>query len=127
MKSRLLITLAVLATFTGALAAKTPIQKARTHLENARSLLTQKEEGGGKRKRKATIPNVINALNDAEVSLQEARNNKGTTLNAALKFIAEAKAELEAAKAGAEAEHLNKAQKAIDEALKRVLQGIHAK
>ena len=132
MKTRLFITLAVLSCFAVTLSAKkpgphSPIEEAKDHLEHAHSLLTAKEEGAGgggkKKKRKASIPNIINALNNAEVSLTEAKNNKGTNTSVALKFIAEAKTELEAA-IGDEGDHLPKAEKAIDEALKRVMEAI---
>ena len=128
MKKYLSIVLAVVASFTSGLAAKEPIQKARHDLERAHSMLTAQSEGGkgGIGKNKATLPNIVAALSDAEVSLNGANNNKGTNLNVALKFIAEAKAELEAAKGGGD-EHLDKAQKAIEEALKRVMQGIKHK
>src|SRR4051794_19722846 len=131
MNRRLFIVIAVLASFAGALCAKkpgphSPIEEARDHLEHAHSMLTAKEEGaGGKKKRKkVSIPGIINVLSNAETSLAEAKNNKGTNTNVALKNIADAKTELEASKSGDEEAHLQKAEAAIDEALKHVMEAI---
>lgn len=131
MNSRSVVGFLLLLSLISSLSAKkpgrhSPIEEARDHLEKAHSLITMKEEGGGtgKKRGKANIPNIINVLTDAELRLSEAKNNKGSNTDVALKFIADAKSELEAAKAGSEAEHLQKAEKAIDEALKRVMQGI---
>ena len=131
MKKHLCIVLAAALSLIGidsaSAGAKYPIQQARAHLEHAHSLLTAKEEGGGGKKGKkgkATIPDIINALNNAEVSLGEAKKSNGTNTNVALKFIADAKTELETAKGG-EGDHLEKAEKAVNEALKRVMVVIH--
>jgi hypothetical protein len=126
MKSRLFIALALLASLVVPVHAKkpgphSPIEEARNSLEHAHSLLTKKEEGAGGKK--ARIPNIINALDNAETRLAEAKNNKGTHTNDALKYIAQAKTELEAAKTGG-AEHLAAAETALDEAMKRVMLGI---
>lgn len=121
MKTRFFMVLTVLACFTGNLLALTPVQEARNHLEHAIGLINKKEEGAGK-KRKTSIPNLISVLSNTELRLNEVKNNKGTNVNAALQFVAEAKKELEAAKKGAEEEHLQKAEAALQEALKRVRQ-----
>jgi hypothetical protein len=123
MKTRILITLAVLICFSGSLWADTPVQEARNHLEHAIGLLNKKEEGAGK-KRKTSIPNIISVLSNTEARLNEVKKNKGTNVNAALEFVATAKVELEAAKSGAESEHLQKAETAMQEALKSVLKMI---
>jgi hypothetical protein len=125
MKTYLSIALALLVCFvtpTHAGKARRPIEEAKDALDRAHSLVTKKEEGGGGKK-KASIPNIINALDNAENHLNEAKNDKGTHTNDALKYITEAKTELQAAKGGGE-EHLAAAEKAIDEALKRVMLGI---
>ncbi|MBL9134063.1 MAG: hypothetical protein JNG86_22815 [Verrucomicrobiaceae bacterium] len=123
MNTRLFITLTVLAGFAGGLFALTPVQETKNHLEKALSLLTKKEEGtSGKKKSKKLLPDLIVLLSKAEVSLNGVNSNKGTNTNMALKFMAEAKTELEAAKTADEAAHVAKAQTAIQEALKRVLQ-----
>lgn len=127
MKTPLLIALATLASFGTVLAAAPyPIQKARAHLERAHNLLANREANGGGNKGnedKAKFPNIVAALSDAELSLSEVKDNKGTNTNVALKYIAEAKSELDAAKDG-QGDHLQKAQTAIQEALKRVMQSI---
>ncbi|MCE9611812.1 MAG: hypothetical protein K8R23_16550 [Chthoniobacter sp.] len=125
MKKLIIIALAALTSFSGALAAQYPIQAARTDLERAHSLVTTMQAGGpgGIGKNKATIPNIIAALSDAELSLDAVKNNKGTNTNVALKFTAAAKTEVNLAKDGKDA-HLEAAKKAIEEALERVMQGI---
>lgn len=120
MKTRILFTLVALFCFSGSLLALTPVQEARNHLEHAIALLNKKEEGAG-RKRKTSIPNIISVLSNTETRLNEVKKNKGTNVNAALEFVAAAKAELEAAKSGDESEHLGKAETALQEALKRVV------
>ena len=119
MKTRILITLTALIYLSGTLLADTPVQEARNRLEHAIGLLNKKEEGAGK-KRKVSIPNIISILSNTEVRLNEVKKNKGTNVNVALEFVATAKAELEAAKSGAESDHLEKAEAALQEALKRV-------
>lgn len=81
---------------------------------------------GGIGKSRADLPNLLTALTDAELSLESVNKSTGTGKNVALKFIAEAKAEAGAATDG-KSEHLPKAQKAIEEALKRVMQAIDRK
>lgn len=127
LKKLLVVATAICVGFTCSLSAKTPIQKARRDLERAHSMLTAASEGGkgGIGKNKATIPNIVTALDEAEVGIGLTKKSNGTSANAALKFIAEAKAELEAAK-GAQGDHYQKAQKAIEEALKRVMQIIQS-
>jgi hypothetical protein len=120
MKTQIFTTLTALVCFWGALLALTPVQEARNHLEHAIGLLNKKEEGAGK-KRKTSIPNIISVLSNTEVRLNEVKKSKGTNVNVALEFVATAKVELEAAKSGAETEHLQKAEAALQEALKRVL------
>ncbi|MDB6007522.1 MAG: hypothetical protein JWR15_4509 [Prosthecobacter sp.] len=120
MKTRILTTLTVLICFCGSLLADTPVQEARNHLEHAIGLLNKKEEGVGK-ERKTSIPFIISVLSNTEERLDEVKKNKGTNVNAALEFVATAKVELEAAKTAAESEHLQKAEAALQEALKRVL------
>ncbi|WP_395737141.1 hypothetical protein [Prosthecobacter sp.] len=119
MKTRLLIPLTALLCFTTPLAADTPVQEARNHLEHAIGLLNKKEEGAGK-KRRTSIPNILSILSNTETRLNEVKKNKGTNVNAALEYVATAKTELEAAKSGSESEHLDKAEAALQEALKRV-------
>ncbi|WP_395752300.1 hypothetical protein [Prosthecobacter sp.] len=119
MKTQLFIPLTVLLCFSAPLLADTPVQEARNHLEHAIGLLNKKEEGAGK-KRKTSIPNILSVLSNTEARLNEVKKNKGTNVNAALEYVATAKTELEAAKAGAESEHLDKAEAALQEALKRV-------
>lgn len=123
MKTQILTTLTALICFSGSLLAITPVQEARNHLENAIGLINKKEEGAGK-KRKTSIPNILSILSNTEERLNEVRKNKGTNINVALEFVATAKTELEAAKSGAESEHLEKAKTALQEALKRVLKMI---
>lgn len=119
MKTRFFVSLMALFCFSAPLLADTAVQEARNHLEHAISLLNKREEGAGK-KRKTSIPNIISVLSNTEVRLNEVKKNKGTNANVALEFVATAKTELEAAKSGAESEHLEKAEAALQEALKRV-------
>lgn len=119
MKLRLFLAFALLAFSTANLLALTPVKEARNHLEHALGLLNKKEEGAGT-KRKTSIPFILSVLSNTEVRLKEIRGNKGTNINAALQFVAEAKTELEAAKEGRESELLQKAEAALQEALKRV-------
>lgn len=115
--------LTVFLCFCSTLLALTPVQEARNHLERAIGLLNKKEQGAGK-KRLISLPNIISILSNTESSLNEVKKNKGTNIHVALKFVATAKAELEAAKSGAESEHLEQAEAALQEALKRVLKMI---
>ena len=123
-RQHLLIALATVASFTTSFAAaQTPIQEARQHLERAHTLLVKKEEGDVGKKAMPKYGNIVAALSAAEVSLNEVKKNKGSNTNVALKFTAEAKAEVDLAKDGG-SDHLDKAQTAIEQALKRVMQSI---
>jgi len=119
MKTQLSVTLVVFICLSCPLVGNTPVQEARNLLEPALGLLNKKEEGAGK-KRKTSIPNIISVLFNTEERLNEVKKNKGTNVNAALEFVASAKKELEAAKSEDTAEHLDKAEAAIKEALQRV-------
>jgi hypothetical protein len=101
-----------------------PIEQARHHLERAHDLINKKEGGAVAKKGKKDIPNIINVLGEAETSLAETKNNKGSNTSVSLKLIADAKAELEAAKGGQEEAHLSKADEDIQDALKHVMQAI---
>lgn len=88
-------------------------------------MVTQLKAGGkgGIGKNQANLPNLLTALSDAELSLAGVKNDKGTHTNVALKFVAEAKAQLANVKEGSPA-GLDEVQKSIEEALKRVMQAI---
>ena len=101
-----------------------PVEQARFHLERAHDLLNKKEDGAVSKKGKTDIPNIINVLEKAETSLNETKNNKGSNTPVALKLIADAKAELEAAKGGQQDAHLSKADADIQDALKHVMQAV---
>lgn len=123
MKTRTLTTWVALIGFTGSLLALTPVQEAKNHLEHAIGLLNKREEGAG-RKRKTSIPNILSVIASTEERLTEVKKNKGTNVNVALEYLATARTELEAAKSGAEAEHMEKAEAALHEALQRVIKMI---
>jgi hypothetical protein len=118
----LIASLVMIASLGSALAAPPPFKKACNDLERAHSIVTALQEGGkgGIGKSKATLPNLVTALSDAEVSLNEAKEGKGTNRNVALHFIAQAKKTLEAAQGRASSDQLADVKQAIKEALKRV-------
>lgn len=122
MKTHLLIALLTLVSMSSALAAPPPFKKACNDLERAHSIVTALQEGGkgGIGKSQATLPNLVTALSDAELSLIAAKEGNGTNRNVALKFITEAKTTLEAAKGRATSDQLAAVKQAITEALKRV-------
>lgn len=121
---RILILIASIVTFASlgsVLAAPPPFKKACDDLQRAHSIVTALQQGGqgGIGKSKATLPNLVTALSDAELNLKVDKNNNGSKKNIALKFIGSAKATL-AAKEGAQQEQLAKVQLAIQGALDRL-------
>lgn len=125
MKTRLMMvliaSLVTIASLGSALAAPPPFKMARNDLERAHSIVTALQEGGkgGIGKSQATLPNLVTALSDAELSPIAAKEGNGTNRNVALKFITEAKT-LEAAKGSTTSDQPAAVKQAITEALKRV-------
>lgn len=126
MKSRALVILVIAMSLAGSLLADhtRPIVVALDLVGKAKNQLEAVKAGGGggKKKHHATINNVIGDLNRAETKILEAKNNKGSNSTVAMKFIDEAKTELEGAKSDKDnsVKHLEKASVAIEEAFKRV-------
>ncbi len=118
----LIASLVTIASLGSVLAAPPPFKKACNDLERAHSIVTalQEDGKGGIGKSKATLPNLVTALSDAELSLNAAKEGNGTNRNVALKFIAEAKTTLEGTKGSASSDQLATVQQAITEALKRL-------
>jgi hypothetical protein len=111
-------------TATAAHKKSDPIEQARHHLEQAHNLLTKKEEGVAAKKG-ADISSIISVLIEAETSLNDTKNNKGSNISVALKLVGDAKAELESAKGGGQEDaHLSKADGIVQDALKHVMQAV---
>lgn len=120
MKTHFITLLILVACLATAWAGPPPFKKARNDLERAHSIVTALQEGGkgGIGKSKATLPNLVTALSDAELSLAAETTSKGTSRNVALKYIAEARALLNQGKAGSA--ELDATKVSIQQALKRL-------
>jgi len=121
MKTHLLIAIFTLVSIVSTLAVPPPFKKACEDLQRAHSIVTALQQGGqgGIGRNKATLPNLVTALSDAELNLKVGKNNNGSKKNNALKFIGSAKATLAAAE-GPQRDQLAKVQLSIQGALDRL-------
>ena len=118
----LLCVAVVLALAVNVLGSGTPVHDALSSLEHAHSMYQEHMAG----LKKVALDDILLALVHAETSLKNAKNDRGSSLAAALKETVEAKAELESAKtgAGAEADHLKKVDELVQKAVKHLYQAL---